>query len=257
MKASARFLYILSLTVFCVACGGGGGGATSPPPIINESPGGIWRGIDSDGDAVFGLVTETGRFHFIIEKSGNQGSGILSVSNGNEVTANFQLVTGLFGPFFPDGTTLADCTLSGTVIERQTMSVTVNCTTTAGLQDEITVALAYEANYERNSSLATIAGMYNDGNVVTDIASDGTIFAQNPSGCIANGQIRVIDSAFNVYEFEFVFSNCIGQEAFLNGSIYIGLAALNNTVSPERLIVILIGDVGGTLVSGVVIGERI
>ncbi len=32
MKAFARFLCVLSLTAFCVACGGGGGAAPPPPP---------------------------------------------------------------------------------------------------------------------------------------------------------------------------------------------------------------------------------
>jgi hypothetical protein len=32
MKAFARFLCVLSLTLFCVACGGGGGGSSAPPP---------------------------------------------------------------------------------------------------------------------------------------------------------------------------------------------------------------------------------
>ena len=72
MKAFARILYVLSLTAFCAACGGGGGGggsASSPTPtqVVNASPGGIWEGIDSDGDSVLALVTETGRFHFIDE----------------------------------------------------------------------------------------------------------------------------------------------------------------------------------------------
>ncbi len=134
MKALARFPCVLSWTAFCVACGGGGGGGGGavaspppPPPVTNASPGGIWSGIDSDGEEVIALVTETGRFHFIDEFL-NQGSGILSVSNGNDVTGNFQLVPEP-GITFPDGTTLADCTLSGTVTERQTMTVTVNCTT--------------------------------------------------------------------------------------------------------------------------------
>ena len=202
MKAFARFLCVLSLTAFCVACGGGGGGAapTLQPPVVNVSPGGIWTGIDSDGDLIVALVTETGRFNFL-DEFGNQGSGTLNVSNGNDVAGNFQLVTP-FGITFPDGTTLADCTLSGTVTERQTMSVTVNCTTTAGLQDQITVTLNYEAIYERDSSLATIAGMYDDGSgIVTEIASDGTISEQDPvSGCVTNGQVNVINSTFNVYD---------------------------------------------------------
>ncbi len=260
MKPFARFLYVLSLTAFCAACGGGGGGSVSsptPPPVVNASPGGIWTGIDSDGDLIAAFVTETGRFHFI-DEFGNQGSRTLSVSNGNDVTGNFQLVTE-FGFTFPDGTTLADCTLSGTVTERQTMSVTVNCTTTAGLQDQITVVLDYNALYERDSSLATIAGIYDDGSgVVTDIASDGTIFEQDPvSGCVTIGQVSVIDPAFNAYDFQFGFSNCIGQDTIFNGSSFVGIGTLDNIVTAEVLIVAATGDVAGILVSFVSVSERL
>jgi len=262
MKPFARFLYVLSLTAFCAACGGGGGASSpprlSPPPVVNASPGGIWTGIDSDGDLIAAFVTETGRFH-VIDEFLNQGSGILSVSNGNDVTANFQLVTE-FGFTFPDGTTLADCTLSGTVIERQTMSVTVNCTTTAGLQDQITVALNYDPIYERDSSLATIAGTYDDGSgIVTDIASDGMIFEQDPvSGCVTNGQVSVIDNGtFNLYDVEIGFSNCTGQAADLNGSSFVGIGTLDNTVTPEVLVVFATGDVAGTLESLVFVAERL
>ncbi len=215
MKAFARFLCVLSLTAFCVACGGGGGGTAPPtplPPVTNASPGGIWVGIDADGGQIVAFVTETGGFHFIDEFL-NQGSGILTVSNGNDVSGNFQLVSEL-GFTFPDGTTLADCTLSGTVTERQTLTVTVNCTTTAGNQDQITVTLDYVPIYERDSSLATIAGTFDDGSgIVTNIASDGTIFEQDPvSGCVTNGQVSVIDNgAFNLYGVQFGFNNCTGQ----------------------------------------------
>jgi hypothetical protein len=214
-------------------------------------------GTDSGGDLALALVTETGRFH-LIDECGIQGSGILSVSNGNDVSGNFQLVTPS-GCTFPDGTTLADCTLSGTVTERQTMSVTANCTTTAGLQDQITLALNYDPIYERDSSLATIAGTYDDGSgIVTDIASDGMIFEQDPvSGCVTNGQVSVIDSAFNAYDFAFGFSNCTGQDAILNGSSFVGIGTLDNTLTPEVLIVAVTGDVAGTLVSVVFVAERI
>ncbi len=264
MKAFVRFLYVLSWTAFCVACGECGGDAAckSPfpsilTPVTKASPGGIWVGIDSDGEQVLAFVTETGGFHFIDEFL-NQGSGILSVSNGNDVAGNFQLVTER-GFTFSDGTTLADCTLSGTVTERQTMTVTVNCTTTAGLQFQITVALDYDPLYDRDSSLATIAGNYDDGSgIVTNISSDGTIFEQDPvSGCVTNGQVRVIDSAFNAYDFEFGFSNCTGQDAILNGSSFVGIATLDNIVTAEVLIVAATGDVAGTLVSMVIVAERL
>ncbi len=183
----------------------------------------------------------------------------MSVSNGNDVSADFQLVTPLFGPSFPDGTTLADCTLSGTVTERQIMSVTANCTTTAGLQDQITVTpLDYGPFYERDSSLATIVGMFDDGFVVTDIAADGMIFAQDSvSSCVINGQVSIIDPDFNLYDFQFGLSNCTGPDAILNGASFVGLGFLDDTFPPEVLLVFVIGDVAGTLVSWGIFGERI
>ena len=251
---------IYCFLLFLTACGGGGGGAALPlpPPVVNDSPGGIWIGVDFDGETVGMFVTETGIFQFFTEFL-NQGSGTLSVSNGNDIAANFQLVTPLFGPSFPDGTTLADCTLSGTVTERQTMFVTVNCTTTAGLQDQIMVTpLDYLPIYERDSSLATIAGMYDDGFVVTDIAADGMIFAQDPfTGCITIGQVSIIDPAFNAYDFQFGYSNCTGPDAFLNGSSFVGIGILDDTFPPELLFAPAIGDVGGTLVSWAIFGDRL
>ena len=252
--AIAYCLFFLALS----ACGGGGGGATfNPPPVTNASPGGIWFGIDSDGGEVGALVTETGRFH-LIDEFLNQGAGTLSVSNGNDVSGTFQLVPEL-GFTFEDGTTLADCTLSGTVAERQTLTVTVNCTTTGGLQDQVTATLSYDATYERDSSLATIAGRYgDDSGIVTDIDSDGRIFEHDPTtACVTNGQVSVINSAFNAYDIEFGFSNCAGDFAILNGSSFVGLATLDNTVDPEQLIVAATGDASGTLISIVSYVERI
>ncbi len=139
------------------------------------------------------------------------------------------------------------------------MSVTVNCTTTAGLQDQITVTpLDYVPIYERDSSLATIAGMYDDGFVVTNIAADGTIFAQDWfTGCVTNGQVSIINPNFNLYDFQFGYSNCTGQDAILNGSSFVGIGTLDNTSTPEVLIVAVTGDVAGTLVSWFLFGERL
>jgi hypothetical protein len=259
MKAFARILYVLSLTAFCAACGGGGGGsASSPTPtqVVNASPGGIWEGIDSDGVDVIALVTETGRFHFINELF-DSGSGILSVSNGNEVSGNFQLVTEL-GSVFSDGTTLANCTLSGTVVERQTINGTINCTTTAGRQSQSTITLNYNPLYERDSSLSVIAGNYDDSGLVINIDANGVIFEQVPvSGCVNNGQVSILNPAFNAYDVQFGFSNCTGQFAILNGTSFVGIATLDNTVTPEALIVGATGEIAGVLVSFVGISERL
>jgi len=221
------------------------------------SPGGIWVGVDSNGGDIAAIVTEAGRFHFLSLDDLSQGSGIMSVSNVNNLNGNFQLVTQL-GFVFPDGTTLADCTLVGTVAERQTVTVTIDCTTTAGLQNQSTATLNYEANYERDSSLATIAGNFQGITSVLNIAGDGTIFAQDAAtGCVVNGQVSIIDAAYGAYDFEFTYSNCLGQAAILNGSSFSGIAVLDNTVNPEVLVVAATGNVGGVLVSFIQVLDRI
>lgn len=259
MKVFARFLYFLSLTAFCAACGGGGAASPSPPPpppVASASPGGIWEGVDTVGVDVIALVTETGRFHFINEFF-DSGSGILSVSNGNDVSGNFQLVTEI-GSQFADGATLSNCALSGTVAERQTITVTVNCTTTAGSQSQSTITLHYNAQYERVSSLSVIEGHYDDSGLVINIDANGVIFEQDPvSGCVNNGQVSIIDTAYNAYDIQFGFSNCTGQFAMLNGTSFVGITTLDNTVTPEVLIVGATGDIAGVLVSFVGFSQRL
>ncbi len=252
--------FIAAIMMIAVSsCGGGGGGGATPPPPppANVSPGGLWIGVDSNGGDIVAIVTETGRFHFLTLDDLSQGSGIISVSNVNNLSGDFQLVTQL-GFVFADGTTLANCTLSGTVTERQTMTVTVNCTTTAGLQSQSTATLNYDASYDRDSSLAAIAGNYQGISAVLNITGDGTIFSQDAAtGCVVNGQVGIIDAAFNAYDFGFTYNNCLGQEAILNGSTFSGIAALDNTGNPEVLIVTATGTVGAVLVSFIQALDRI
>lgn len=250
---------LLLIGIGVTACGGGGGGNLSlfPQPVPNVSPGGFWSGVDSNDGDIAAVVTETGRFHFLTLDDLSQGSGVLTVSNGNDVHGNFYLVT-MLGLVFQDGTTLAECSLSGTVVERQTMTVSVHCTTTAGLQLQSTATLDYDAGYERDSSLSTIAGNYDGITSVLNVAGDGSIFAQDAAtGCVVNGQIGIINAAFNTYDLEFMYSSCLGQEAILNGSSFSGIALLDNTVDPEVLVAAATGDVAGVLVSFIQFSDRI
>jgi hypothetical protein len=139
------------------------------------------------------------------------------------------------------------------------MSVTVDCNTTAGLQILSAVTLDYDVLYERDSLLAAIAGNFDDGSGnVLDIAADGTIFKQDAgTGCTTNGQVTIIDSAFNVYDVEYEISSCVGQDIVFNGSTFTGLATLDDTSVPEQLIIAATGDVAGTTVSVVDIAERL
>jgi hypothetical protein len=238
-----RYLTILT-TLILAACGGGGGGSggsTVAPPPVNQSVGGVWEGTDSDGDDIVGLVTEDGAFHFI--DPFGQGFGTASVSNGNEVSATYTYVADL-GTTFSDGSTSASCTFTGTVVERQSLTVNSECTSTTGNTSQVSVTLAYNALYNRSANLATIEGLYDDLGDVLSIDSAGLLFEQDATdGCVLNGQVSVVDPAFNAYEVEFLVEGCNAGLQELNGTTWSGIATLDNTVSPEELIFGVVGDV--------------
>ncbi|MBT8109462.1 MAG: hypothetical protein KJO27_01940 [Gammaproteobacteria bacterium] len=226
----------------------GGTGNTPGSSSLQASPGGFWEGIDSDGGSINLLVTETGRFH-LIDSDLSQGSGMLNVSDTNDVNASFQFVTES-GSTFADGTTSTICSLAGSLVERQSLIITVNCHNTAGLTREFSATLSSKIVYEGDSSLATIAGNYQGEKFVLDIAGDGMLFSQEAvSGCVINGQAGIIDSAFNAYDVEFVYSNCTGADMAMNGDSFVGIALLDDTVTPQALYLVAIGDTDGDDVS--------
>ena len=243
-----RYLAVIAaLTI--AACGGGGAdggdnGSDAPTPQpVNQSVGGIWEGTDSDGDTIVGLVTEDGVFHFI--DPFGQGFGTASVSNGDQVSANYTYVADL-GTTFSDGTTSASCTITGTIAERQSLMVDSECTSTQGNVHQTSVTMVYNSIYDRDASLATIAGQYNDLGTVLNIDSAGVLFEQDASsGCILNGQVSVVNPSFNAYEVEFLVEACGAENEELNGTTWSGIATLDNTVSPEELIFGVVGDVPG------------
>jgi len=247
-----RFTPTILLSLGLAACGGGGGdgdsppASQSPPPAPNQSVGGIWEGTDLDGEAVIGLVTEAGAFHFIDPYG--QGFGTATVT-GSQVSASYTYVADL-GTTLVDGSTGASCTLTGTVVERVSLTVNTLCTTTGGTTGQNTAALSFNALYHRDATLATIAGNFNDYGDVLNINSGGVLFEQDADdGCILNGQITVVNAAYNAYLVQFTVSNCNANYAALNATSWTGIATLDNTTSPEELV---FGVVGNITFSGVV-----
>ena len=241
-----RVIVILGGCLILAACGGGGGGdaPAPPPPVVNQSVGGVWTGTDNSGNDIIALATETGQFHFLDLTNDAQGFGTASVANGNSVALSYAIAPAL-DDTLPDGTRSATCTGTGTVQQRQSLSVSVTCTTTASSWTG-SATLAYDATYDRDSSLALVAGNYEDFGDVLNINSNGVLFEQSgTSGCILNGQVSIINSAWNAYGVTFTVSNCQGQRAVLNGSAWNGIAALEQEAGDETLIAAFTGSVQG------------
>lgn len=60
-----------------------------------------------------------------------------------------------------------------------------------------------------------------------------------------------------IYDIQFGYSNCTGQSTNLNGTSFIGMATLDNTVVPEVLVIGATGNIDGALVSLFGISERL
>src|SRR5262245_62695809 len=128
-----RFLPAPALVVALAGCGGGGGGdglsvpiPQPEPPAPEASPGGVWQGTSSTGVGVVGLVSESGRFHFI-QDDGAQFVGRLTTSHG-ELSASFVGYVP-FGEKFSDGSTTGVGSLSGNLDERSSISADISFTT--------------------------------------------------------------------------------------------------------------------------------
>jgi hypothetical protein len=237
-----RSIIFFGVAALIVACGGGSGGdgstnAVSPPSIPNASPGGYWVGTDSDNESVVALADEDGLFYFLDGRFEN-ASGLLSVSNIDSIRGAFSLTQ---PPGIPDPTLGSDCKLDGSIVERTSMTLDASCKASGDQQVLTTFTFAYDARYERESSLTTIAGNYDyDVGGILNIAEDGTVFSQDDvTGCITNGRVLLNNPAFNVYNIAMQYTDCSRLDPAVHREQMFGIATLDNNVSPEQLLIIV------------------
>jgi hypothetical protein len=229
-------------------CGGGGGSSPPPPPPPppNASPGGIWIGTDiTAGEPVLGLVAETGDLFFSSE--GITSGGVYYVgrfiTQGNAINADVDAILPP-GSIYPDRATSGTGALGGQILERTSITggVTINtdpATSIAGGRTfSDSLSLTFSSQYNRPSSLATIAGNYGPGSLALTISSDGVLFAQDSnSGCTLNGTVATIDPNYNMYAVTLTTSSCAAEFGTPDGAQLTGLASLDNSQSPEYLII--------------------
>jgi hypothetical protein len=248
-----KFPAVIALIGCLTACGGGGDGGTTatasapPAPPTNASPGGVWNGTDAaSGLSITGLVTETGEFHFL-RSDGIQYFGTMTVT-GNAATANFTGVVPA-GYQYPDGSLTGTGTLTGTIQARTSISGTASFTTARGAASPSSnLTLSFNPIYNRSSSLSAIAGNYRDPdtNSVINVNSNGVIFAQDAvTGCVINGSAAIVNASYNAYRLEYNFSGCRGSRAYLNGTTARGLGGLDNTTTPERVVIGVVNATAG------------
>jgi hypothetical protein len=239
-------------------CGGGngGGGAPSVTPVTNASPGGIWNGTDpNDGWQVYGLVSETGAFFLIAGGSNLIGDGVTYVgtfvTQENAIDGDMAAIRQP-GYYYPDRAISGTGTIGGSIVERMSVSgaVDVNTdpatSTVGGSTFTSQLSLTFSPVYNRPSALATVAGNFALGTSVLSVSNDGAVFALDPGGCVINGTVSIVDARYNMYDASLTFTGCAG---IANGATLTGLATLDNSVSPEQLVLGLSNVAGATKVA--------
>lgn len=235
---------------------GSGGGSTSgplPTPPPDERADGIWEGtVTQQGGTVvnqaFCVIAVTDEFACLLVDPENgalagASAGTISVS-GNNATLSGTTVYTTQGYVLADGSRVALAQITGTVSEKNSISLSG---TVAGAS--LSGSVAYDDSYERGSSLATVAGVYSDFYINTSpaslsIDSDGSLFGQAANGCVANGQVEIIDSQYNAYAVSGVISSC----GALNGQ-YSGLGVTLDWADQDDLFLFAVFGPAGPLLA--------
>jgi hypothetical protein len=262
-----RLIFFCASLIACLtACGSGGKstGPGQPPPGGPQSPGGFWGDPDAGGGLVSFLIAENGDLQAQLRLDGPflplKGAGTVSVTQNNVLSGSFELAGDISGVPNQQGEDLG-CSVSGTVLERQTLSVDVICADSNGVVYDETLAMMYDNSiYERESSLDALAGNYTfpfqpDTNYLS-ITGDGTIMGSYhnfDAQCLVNGTAAIIDADYTLLDISWTMSSCI--DLFLNtdyeGVQVSGFAMeiVSPTGAPGSYLFILTGRVGDRVFS--------
>lgn len=223
MKKFIKIAAVVFLVALLAACGSGGGGDDN---TSSQSLGGIWRGAVTETDTgtsyqSIGFITETGELRFLTE-DGDQVTGNVS-ANGNQFSGSITSYAPLGYVYVANGLPVISGSVSGTIQERSTFSGNASFMGTVAS----TFSFTYDPIYERDSSLAAVAGVYSETDSTTGITETysidvlGTITGSTSTGCLITGNISLLNSSYNVYRINVAVTFC-GE---LNGN-YTGLASL-------------------------------
>jgi len=266
-------LLIGTMSALLVACGGGGGGsstpaATTPPAPVQQNAAGIWNqtyvvssGVNT-GDTIKSvmLVSPSSSFFTagVNQQNGCAGIGFGQAAiSGTSFTATEQAAVITFTNIpginvncsYSDGSTTATVSVTGTVTTGESLVATGTGTTSFGTSlGSSTDTFTYSTLNSIPPSLATVAGSYTtaDGSTLTIDSAGNISELNNTTGCTYSGTISIPSSSYNIYNVTVAVSACNSTYASSDGLIYSGLAAYNDTVSPNELMFGVSTSSGGT-----------
>ncbi|SPB14349.1 hypothetical protein NOV72_01591 [Caballeronia novacaledonica] len=180
---------VSALTVALAGCGGGGSDNAPSAPEANAAQG-LYAGTDANGNAVAGVVLETGAFYFVYANTTTNAFGLVqgtsSASHGTFQSDNART-------FDITGNGAGDTPVLAGYNEKNSVQGVIY--TSAAKQNSFKFNLTYDGTYERAISLSSVAGAYSGaagsikGSETTTfvIGQDGAIKGTGASGCTFSG----------------------------------------------------------------------
>jgi hypothetical protein len=167
---------------------------------------------------------------------GSASDTIASVSVNASLISAYQALPQISVPAcaFPDGSSSASESRSGTIQSGTTLSISsTRITTSLGtMYSGAPLTYSVSALYNASVSLSAVAGTYSitgNPNSVT-VSALGQVTYADPSGCSVTGQLSPV-SQTALMQFTGSFTQC----GTLNGANFTGLAFLDTSVSPSVL----------------------
>ncbi len=170
LRAGVRAVSLAAVFALAACGGGGGSDSATAPAATNQTVGGIWSASYSapDGSSIQAvlLTTEDGRSFGIGHNLRNNCVVLVSgnlASSGSTLTGSAQFSVATYssgglantGCTYPDGSTYGASSISGTVSQHSTMTMTSGGQTSGGLAlPTETHTFQYEPAYDSPSSLA-------------------------------------------------------------------------------------------------------
>jgi hypothetical protein len=250
-----RIGFLLTLVYASAALEACTGAIPEQTPNAPASAGGIWKGqMTAPSGATLPtlmMVTEDGKFFSL---ANNAGTGCADVAAGALTligdsysgSANFGIITYAVGVgvqvdcAFSDGSVWGTAALTGSLVSRQTLTVTANDITTLGTAlPGTTGMLNFDDVYNESSSLSKVSGnWYLSTNALLSIDSAGAIYSQDTvNGCLVNGKVTLINTKYNAYAVSVTYSNCGASASALDGLTATGLMTVDDTIIPTTLYV--------------------
>jgi hypothetical protein len=212
--------------------GGFSGGGSAPPyshpppvgPAIN--PSGIWDVVDTvNGNAVSEVAMIAAGQYFAFANADQFGCADLS---GGTYTIDASIFKGSGVSLLMNSCTAPNgkggylpYTFNGYLT-----GADLNLSLEVGGMLMPTLGATPDPLYNEPSSLARLAGTWNDAGNTLTINADGTFSELQSSGCVVNGAYTIIDATHNLYGVSLEITNCNSSIA---GIAFTGLGYLDDT----------------------------